>query len=83
MNDYKRPHRDDEWSQQEIHKLNELYSRPDKTIEEIDSHLPGRTQNAIRLKANRLGLIRPFTPHWMPSSTLCLHCGQPVKEAKP
>jgi hypothetical protein len=79
----KRPHRDDEWSQEELKKLKELYPRPDKTIEEIVSQLPGRTQNAIRLKASRLGLTRPFTFRLMPNSTLCPHCGQPIKEEKP
>jgi len=79
----KRPHRDDEWSQEEIRKLGELYPHSDKTIEEIVSQLPGRTQNAIRLKASRLSLTRPFTIRWMPNSTLCPHCGQPIKEAKP
>jgi len=80
---YKRPQRDDEWSQEELKKLKELYPHPDKTIEEIASQLPGRTQNAIRLKANRLGLIRPFTLRWTPNSELCPTCGQPLKEEKP
>jgi hypothetical protein len=81
MKEYKRPHRD-EWSQEELKKLRELYPRSDKTIEEIVSQLPGRTQNAIRLKASRLGLIRPFTRHWTPNSILCPYCGQPIKEAE-
>jgi hypothetical protein len=82
LNEYKRPHRDDEWSQEEIRKLGEFYPRPDKTIEEIASQLPGRTQNAIRLKASRLGLIRPFTLHWTPNSTLCPYFSMPLKEEK-
>ena len=78
-----RPPRENDWSQEELQKLKDLYSRPDKTIEEIVSQLPGRTQNAIRLKANRLGLHRPFTLSWTPNSELCPKCGQPLKEAKP
>lgn len=76
------PHRVDDWSQEELKKLRELYPRFDKTIEEIASQLPGRTQNAIRLKARRLSLIRSFTSHWTPNYTLCPHCGQPIKEAE-
>jgi hypothetical protein len=75
-----RPPRENDWSQEELKKLKELYPRPDKTIEEIDSQLPGRTKNAIRLKASRLGLIRPFTIRWTPNSELCPCCGQPIKE---
>jgi hypothetical protein len=81
MKEHKRPHRDDEWSQEELKKLRELYPRSDKTIEEIVSQLPGRTQNAIRLKASRLSLIRPFTPHWTLDSMICPNCGHIIKEA--
>jgi hypothetical protein len=78
-----RPPRENDWSQEELKKLGELYPCNDKTIEEIVSQLPGRTQNAIRLKASRLGLNRPFTLHWTPNSTLCPYFSTPLKEAKP
>ena len=58
------PHRDNDWSDEEIEKLQDIYTPYDNTIEEITSQLPGRTQNAIRLKASRLGLYRslPYIP---------------------
>jgi hypothetical protein len=75
---YNRHHRDDEWSQEELNKLKELYSHPNKTVEEIASQLPRRTQNAIRLKAYRLKLHRPIPS--LPG--FCPTCGQPLKEEK-
>jgi hypothetical protein len=78
MKKYKRYHKDDEWSQEELKKLRELYPRLDKTIGEIASEFPGRTRNAVLLKANRLGLIRPI----LIRDGFCPYCGQPIKEAK-
>jgi len=48
----------DEWTDDEVEKLKELYNDPKKTIEEINEELPNRTINAIRLKASREGITR-------------------------
>jgi len=79
MKKYKRPHRD-KWSQEELNKLRELFPRSDKTIKEIASQLPGRTQTAIWQKACRLKLRRPI--QFLPG--FCPQCGQPLptKEEK-
>jgi hypothetical protein len=76
LKERKRPHRENDWSKEELKTLEELYDHADKTLEEIASHLPRRTRNAITLKASRLGLYRP-TPY---SLSFCPHCGQPLKE---
>jgi len=48
-----------EWGKGELEKLSKLYDDNKATIEEMMLQLPGRTENAIRLKASRLGLARP------------------------
>jgi len=47
------------WTDEEVQRLRQLYSNPNKTFEEVVSEFPGRTMNSIRLKACRLGLERP------------------------
>jgi hypothetical protein len=47
-----------EWSDKEVERLRELYPS-EKTFEEIVEKFPHRTENAIRLKASRLGIKRP------------------------
>jgi len=47
-----------EWTDEEIALLKELYPS-NRTIEEIVEQFPSRTENAIRLKASRLGIKRP------------------------
>lgn len=46
------------WTPGEITRLKEFYEDPDIEIEEIVKIL-GRSDNAIRLKASRLGFMRP------------------------
>ena len=48
-----------EWTDEEVERLKELYTS-NKTFEEIAERFPLRTDNAIRLKASRLGLKRPI-----------------------
>jgi len=48
------------WTNEEIKLLEELYSS-ELTIEEIAEYFPGRSINAIRLKASRMGFKRPVT----------------------
>jgi len=44
------------WTPEEVEVLEKLYPDPCVTAEEIQTHLPWRTRNAIWLKAARLGL---------------------------
>ncbi|MFH1179309.1 MAG: MJ0042-type zinc finger domain-containing protein [Candidatus Bathyarchaeota archaeon] len=48
-----------EWTDEEVESLRELYIS-NKTFDEISEKFPLRTDNAIRLKASRLGIKRPF-----------------------
>ena len=48
-----------EWTDEEVERLRELYTS-NRTFEEIVEKFPMRTENAIRLKASRLGIKRPF-----------------------
>jgi uncharacterized Zn finger protein len=48
-----------EWTDEEVERLRELYTS-NKTFDEITEKFPSRTDNAIRLKASRLGIKRPF-----------------------
>jgi translation initiation factor 2 beta subunit (eIF-2beta)/eIF-5 len=48
-----------EWTDEEVERLRELYTS-NKTFDEIVDKFPMRTENAIRLKASRLGIKRPF-----------------------
>lgn len=48
------------WSQEEVNRLKSLYIDHDIQFNDILESLPNRNKNAIRLKANRLGLKRPF-----------------------
>lgn len=51
--------KDKEWTDEEVERLRELYTS-NRTFEEIAERFPLRTDNAIRLKASRLGLKRPI-----------------------
>jgi len=46
------------WTDEEIETLRRVYPDPRNSFEEIMRHLPGRTENAIRLKASRLSIER-------------------------
>jgi len=48
-----------EWTDEEVKLLRDLYTS-NKTFEEIVERFPKRTENAIRLKASRLGIKRPI-----------------------
>ncbi len=48
-----------EWTDEEVERLRELYTS-NKTFDEIVDKFPLRTENAIRLKASRLGIKRPL-----------------------
>jgi hypothetical protein len=48
-----------EWTDEEVQRLRELYTS-NRTFEEIVDKFPMRTENAIRLKASRLGIKRPY-----------------------
>lgn len=48
-----------EWTDDEVQRLRELYTS-NKTFDEIVEKFPLRTENAIRLKASRLGIKRPY-----------------------
>lgn len=47
-----------EWTDEEVDLLRDLYTS-NKTFDEIVDKFPERTENAIRLKASRLGIKRP------------------------
>jgi len=49
------------WTREEVERLKTLYAS-DKPFEEIVKAFPGRSPNAIRLKASRLGLKRMRPP---------------------
>ena len=49
------------WTREEVERLKILYAS-DKPFEEIVKAFPGRSPNAIRLKASRLGLKRMRPP---------------------
>ena len=66
------------WTVKEEETLERLYNDPHATVEEIIRALPGRSLNAIRLRANRLGLKRPSL---LPEATTCPICGHIIKEA--
>jgi hypothetical protein len=59
------------WTANEEEKLERLYPDPHITFEEITKALPGRSPNAIRLRANRLGLKRPVLE--VPTCPICGH----------
>lgn len=48
-----------EWTDEEVERLRKLYTS-NRTFDEISEKFPLRTDNAIRLKASRLGLKRPL-----------------------
>ncbi len=48
-----------EWTDEEVELLRDLYTS-NKTFDEIVERFPRRTENAIRLKASRLGIKRPL-----------------------
>ena len=48
-----------EWTDEEVELLRDLYTS-NKTFDEIVDRFPRRTENAIRLKASRLGIKRPI-----------------------
>lgn len=48
-----------EWTDEEVERLRELYTS-NRTFDEITEKFPMRTDNAIRLKASRLGIKRPL-----------------------
>jgi len=48
-----------EWTDEEVERLRELYTS-NRTFDEIVDKFPLRTENAIRLKASRLGIKRPY-----------------------
>jgi len=50
--------KENRWTEEEIKRLKELYTSSD-TFNEILEAFPNRTQNAIRIKASRLGIKRP------------------------
>ena len=47
------------WSPQELKKLETLYSN-ELSFEDVLTAFPERTENAIRIKASRMGLRRPL-----------------------
>jgi len=55
-----------EWDDIDIEKLERLYKDEDMSVNEMMLQLPGRTADAIRLKANRLGFNRPLTDKNVP-----------------
>ena len=58
------------WTANEEETLERLYDSS-ATFEEITKALPGRSPNAIRLHANRLGLKRPVLE--VPTCPICGH----------
>lgn len=48
------------WTPKEISDLQEKYPSGKYILEEVEKELQGHSRNAIRLKANRLGLYRPI-----------------------
>lgn len=79
-----------EWDKSRIEKLTTLYRDPDKTVEEIAIEL-GCTENALRLKASRLGISRPIMDYdcrelitelkrLIPNKTICIQLDTENKE---
>ena len=48
------------WSREDTEKLRALYLDSDTVMSEIKQCFPDRSENAIYLKANRLGIQRPI-----------------------
>ena len=61
LEDIRHMARINEWTDEEVARLHELYGS-NRTFEEIELEFPLRTSNAIRLKASRLGIRRPLIP---------------------
>jgi len=64
-----------EWTKEEIAILKDLYQSSDYLIEEISEALPGRSENAIRIKAHRLGFERPPQIQLETYGNTCPLCG--------
>lgn len=47
------------WSKEDLSILSDVYTKIEISIEEMMMIFPGRTRNAIWLKANRIGIKRP------------------------
>jgi hypothetical protein len=69
MSNYKK------WKEVEIKKLKRLYIS-EKLLEEVMEAFPERTENAVRLKASRLGLKRPELPSVLMGQSTILHCSE-------
>lgn len=65
--------RSNDWTDEETERLRRLYSS-ERSFDEIISLFPNRTTNAIRMKASRLGLKRPFIGSSSNRSTSLLLC---------
>ena len=50
------------WTIREDADLRRLYPDTSYTEEDLERHF-GRTWTAIKIRGNRLGLVRPYTPH--------------------
>ena len=61
------------WTDEDTLKLRTIYPDINYTIDEIMQEFPTRTQNAIRLKASRLGLERAYM------LDVCPHCGESLR----
>ena len=51
---------ENEWTPQDIKKLEELYVQPNLIFEEIMKEFPNRTEQAVRSKASRMKIRRPI-----------------------
>lgn len=69
-----------EWTAEERQKLRDLYRDHRLTIEEICAKFPDRTDNAIRLKASRLGIHRPLLGDLSGIPETCPVCGHRILE---
>lgn len=63
------------WTEIEIKNLKRLYIS-EKLLEEVMEAFPERTENAVRLKASRLGLKRPALPSALMGQSTMLHCSE-------
>ena len=61
-----------EWTDEEVELLRDLYTST-RTFDEIVEKFPKRTENAIRLKASRLGIKRPILGNVV--HLKCKECG--------
>mgnify|MGYP005831152953 CR=1 FL=1 len=63
--------KENRWTEEEVNRLRRFYTSSD-AFGEILKAFPNRTENAIRIKASRLGLKRPDIFYGSPNPSILL-----------